>query len=219
MKSQKPKNLKKLRRYTDLSEAIYILSKNKLSLHKPSLWDDKNDSFFIKQYKSKCKFKSVLVLCFSGAKETYHHWKIYASGPAGICIEFKFDSLCDDIDKYKNKAGVLIKKKVTYMRIDKQEESLPIKDKKDLPFTKRKAFKDEKEYRIIYASKENKPHLDIDLSPTTISRIILSPWLPKSRVENMKENLKDIGRHFKLEIKRSSLLNNEQWKKIAVDTT
>src|SRR6185437_17104819 len=78
-----------LRRYTQLPALLYMLSEKKLTLLDPNSWDDKNDSYFLEQYKLKRKLKTVLALCFSMAQETYHHWSVFADGSAGVCIQFK----------------------------------------------------------------------------------------------------------------------------------
>jgi hypothetical protein len=75
-----------LRRYTDLTALIYLLHKRKITLLDPSSWDDKNDSYYLTQYKEKCKLKSVLALCLMQSDERYHHWSIFASGSGGVCI-------------------------------------------------------------------------------------------------------------------------------------
>lgn len=73
-----PKDL--LCRYTQLPALFYMLSAKKLTLLDPNPWDDKNDSYFLEQYKSKRDLKTVLPLCFSMAPETYHHWSVFAEG-------------------------------------------------------------------------------------------------------------------------------------------
>lgn len=77
-----------MRRYTELPSLIYMLAYRKITLLDPSSWDDKNDSYFFSLYRDKVKLKSVLALCFTQARDTYHHWRVFAPGSAdvpGIC--------------------------------------------------------------------------------------------------------------------------------------
>ncbi len=74
-----------LRRYTDLPALIYLLNERKITLLDPKSWDDQNDAYFLALYKEKKNLRSVLALCFSQAPETYHHWRVFASGSSGAC--------------------------------------------------------------------------------------------------------------------------------------
>ena len=59
-----------LRRYTDLTTTIDLLSRKRLVLLDPAFWDDRNDSYFIGKYKEQIGAKSVLALCMSTIGET-----------------------------------------------------------------------------------------------------------------------------------------------------
>jgi hypothetical protein len=48
-----------------------------------------NDSYFLRLYREQQRLKSVLALCFTEATETYHHWRVFAPGPSGVCVAFK----------------------------------------------------------------------------------------------------------------------------------
>jgi hypothetical protein len=39
--------------------------------------------------------RSVLVLCFAEACETYHHWKAFSHGEEGVCVEFDKETFCE----------------------------------------------------------------------------------------------------------------------------
>src|SRR6266702_4473708 len=82
-----------LRRYTELPSLIHILKYQQLTLLNPSSWDDKNDSYFLSLYREKCALKSVLALCFTVANETYHHWRVFAPGSAGVCIQLDMNEI------------------------------------------------------------------------------------------------------------------------------
>jgi hypothetical protein len=201
-----------LRRYTQLPSLIYMLREKKLTLLNPSSWDDKNDSYFLEQYKSKRKLKTVLALCFSTARETYHHWNIFAGGSAGVCIQFKRDGLLEAIKGWEG----VHHKEVSYLRID-ENRRLKVKE---LPFTKRFPFQDESELRIIYESKAQKKSThDVEIPLSSISRINLSPWLPELLKEHVKKTLCTIKDCSELNIARSTLISNERWKRMGEEAT
>jgi hypothetical protein len=198
-----------LRRYTQLPSLFHLLSERKLTLLDPNSWDDKNDSYFLSQYKVKRQAKTVLALCFSSAPETYHHWSVFGEGSAGICIQFKRAELLAAIDRQPG----IRHRDVKYLRLTAIHE--PTISIKQLPFTKRYPFGDEKEWRIVYESKvvsEGYHNLSIPLS--TITRITLSPWLPEALKEHVKERIRSISGCSKLEITRSTLISNERWKRM-----
>ena len=203
-----------LRRYTQLPSLIYILSEKKLTLLDPGSWDDKNDSHFLEQYKSKRGLKTVLALCFSMAPETYHHWSVFAEGSAGVCIQFKRDNLLAAIEGHNGARY----SEVNYLLLRTAKgKKLKIKD---LPFTKRYPFGDEQELRIIYESKkERKSSHNIPIPLSSISRISLSPWLPEAIKEHVKNTLWAIKGCSDLEISRSTLISNETWKKMGEQAT
>src|SRR4051794_14517688 len=92
-----------LRRYTDLPALLRLLRDKQLTLLDPKTWDDRNDSLFMSLYKEHKKLHSVLALCFSQSPETYHHWRVFSNGPAGVCIVFDRESLLETL---RNVEGV-----------------------------------------------------------------------------------------------------------------
>ena len=200
---------KSLRRYTSLPILLDILNRKSLTLLDPRFWDDKNDSYFLELYKKHLKLKSVLALCFAEAAESYHHWKIYSGSPSGVCIEFEKDILLNCIDGVKGFRA----DKVKYKEIDRlKNDDLDIRQ---LPFIKRYAFKDELEFRLIYESKlENIPSKDVPIYISGISRIIFNPWVPKSVYDSVKAVIEKIDGCNTITIIQTSLIENNQWKKI-----
>ena len=135
-----------LRRYTDLPALIHLLRSKQVTLLSPTTWDDRNDRHYMEVFKQRKKLKALLALCFSEAGETYHHWKVFAPGSSGVCIEFNKAALIAALPK-----ADFTHSKMDYRTIaDLSASNLLVKD---LPFTKRHAFGDEREYRIVYASK------------------------------------------------------------------
>lgn len=198
-----------LRRYTDIPALIYLLDERKITLLDPESWDDSNDSHYLSLYRQKKKLASVLALCFTQASETYHHWRVFANGSSGVCIRFKRAELLRAIKKL---AGVRTGK-VTYLTLkEMRDKALAVRE---LPFLKRYAFEDESEFRIIYESKtDNKGKLDIDIPLFCIDRITLSPWVHPALSPHIKRMLKSIKGCSTMDIARSTLIGNLEWKSL-----
>jgi hypothetical protein len=84
-----------------------------------------------------------------------------------------------------------------------------------LPFTKRYPYNAEKEVRIIYESnqeKYNSFNLPIDIS--SLQRVTLSPWLPLPLRDSLVKTIKQINGCEDLQVYRSTLLENERWKRV-----
>ncbi|MBC7879548.1 MAG: DUF2971 domain-containing protein [Anaerolineales bacterium] len=194
------------RRYTSLFILLDILKEKRLTLLDPQNWDDTNDAFYMELYKTKMGVKSLLALCFAEVRETYHIWKVFAGDANGVCIEFNKDLLLGYFKEMKSDY-------VKYLPLDK------LKKKSDfnydqLPFLKRFAFKDEHEFRFIYEDKDDiisSKSLPIQLD--CIQRIIFNPWIPLTIFESVKAVIQEIDGCENIIIDRTSLVDNEDWKK------
>lgn len=195
-----------LRRYTDIPALVYMLTEKRITLLDPETWDDKNDSHFLSLYREKNRLQSVLALCFTQHAETYHHWKVFASGASGACVSFKREQFLQAIRK---QAGVLMGQ-VKYLKLPETIGRKPAV--RDLPFLKRYPFEQEKEFRVIFGSREKLRTLDIPFPLTCIDKIILSPWLHPAFSEHVKKTLWKIKDCGELRINRSTLISNEDWK-------
>jgi hypothetical protein len=185
-----------------------MLTNGELTLLDPTNWDDKNDSFFLEQYRTKKDLSSVLALCFTTASETYHHWRIFSSGPSGVCIWFTEEGLRDAISAVP---GVKMKK-VEYLTVKQ------IRDKKltvaKLPFVKRYPFMPESEVRMLWESKtDEKLSLQVPFKSSAVARITLSPWIHKSLADPLKSLLKSLPECRRYKIYRSTLVGNSEWKR------
>ena len=78
----------KLNRFTTLPALLDLLRRRKIVLRDPSTWEDKNDVKIILEYKRQKKIPNLFAVCFCVGGETVHHWKTYADGISGCCIEF-----------------------------------------------------------------------------------------------------------------------------------
>jgi hypothetical protein len=136
-----------LRRYTSLASALDILETKTLTLLSPSTWDDEVDRSLMIAYQRRKNLKSILALCFAAKGETYHHWRIFTDGSSGACVTFERERL----EQAAKQEGVLIKA-ITYKTIANNRDK-PVTTE-GLPFTKRAAFKDEGEVRMVFTSSE-----------------------------------------------------------------
>jgi hypothetical protein len=196
-----------LRRYTNIPALIYLLRERKITLLDPASWDDKNDSYFLSLYQQKKDLKSVLALCFTPAFETYHHWRVFAGGSSGACISFDQAKLLKAV---KKQVGVTAKA-VRYLTLA-NIRNMKVKTAA-LPFLKRSAYEDEREFRIIHESSTNQYNsLDVTIPLACIERITLSPWIPAALSDHVKSTIKEIDGCGSMKVYRSTLISNENWK-------
>ena len=199
-----------LRRYTDLTATIDLLTRKCLTLLDPASWDDRNDSYFLQYYKEHSANRMVLALCLSTIGETYHHWRVFCGHPSGVCVEFRRKELLAVI---KGMQGVR-HGAVDYLTLGKMAETAP--DLKKLPFIKRHAFRHELEYRLIYeAADRSEPTHSLPIPMSVIAGITLSPWMPPPLLESTRDALHAIPGCEKLKITRSELISNQQWQRNA----
>lgn len=197
-----------LNRYTSLPVALDVLSQKHITLLTPDLWEDRNDAYYLERYREEMGFSCVLAICFSLCGETFHHWHVFSHGSSGVCIEFDPARLLKSV---ANQEGFRTDE-VSYRTIGTVRRSKP--DPAAWPFLKRKPYKHEGEFRILYESNtETAPakHVDIDLA--AVRQVTLSPWLPESVADSVKDIITKIDGCDRLRINRSSLIENEDWKK------
>ena len=196
-----------LRRYTELPFLIHMLKTKKITLLNPNSWDDRNDAFLLEEYRRRKKLKTLLALCFSEASETYHHWRVFSGSSGGVCIVFFKTKIITWIKDYDGLRYDSIK----YCKIKELKKKTPKLE--ELPFLKRHPFRDEKEFRLLYEDNQNTLTVkNFELDFNTIRRIVLSPWLPKSALDSVKSVIKNIDNCGTLEVGRTTLVDNEQWK-------
>jgi hypothetical protein len=199
------------RRYTNLAAAIHLLQKRKITLLDPTTWDDRNDAYFMSEYKRRANLASVLALCFAEKNETYHHWRVFSHGSDGVCIEFDKEGLLGAF----NHDGSVRHGVMKYILL-KQANRMADFDIEQLPFLKRWPYGDEAEYRAVYVDRNfPKPFHDVPISLGHIKSITLSPWLPAPLAESVKGTLKAIYGCSRIRIHQSTLIENPDWKKLA----
>ena len=144
------------------------------------------------------------------AHDTYHHWKVFSSGSSGMCIVFKKERFMEWVKANPQlHAGPVAYKTLTEMRSGSPSME-------ELPFLKRQAFADEKEFRVFaLPSSANNGPLRVPIPLSTIDRIVINPWLPKSVAEHVKATIKGLDGCKSLKVFRSTLVDNEAWKRFA----
>ena len=203
-----------LRRYTNLAATIHLLRKKKITLLDPATWVDKVDVDYMRQC-SKWLGRPMLALCFCQGQQQYHHWRVYANGIDGVCIVFDKDWLLGNLDaKYEG----LLHDHVVYRSYREASKNPP--NVLELPFMKRSAYKDEREYRIVRMFDEDEkpaPVRDYDIDLNCIQRILLSPWIPKELYLSVRTVLMSIDGCGGLKVARSLLVDHEAWKRFGED--
>lgn len=197
-----------LNRYTCLPVALDVLAKKRLTLLPPDLWDDRNDAYYLERYRQARDFSCVLAICFSQCAETFHHWRVFSHGFSGVCIEFDKASLLKSlVDQKGFRTGEVVYRLIKTVRRSNLGPQ-------QWPFLKRKPYKDEREFRIVFESKAETArakHVDIDLA--SIRKVTLSPWLPGPVADSVMDIVKRIDGCDRLSVNRSSLIDNDDWKK------
>jgi hypothetical protein len=173
-------------------------------------WQDKNDLYYLAQYKLKRHFQSVLALCFTQSDERFHYWRVFGDGSSGVCIQFHRDELLNVI---RRQDGIRARQ-VKYRQLARSLTIPPRID--DLPFVKRVGFADEYESRLVYGSLgATFDKLDIDIPLSCIHKVTLSPLMHPDLFDSVREVLVSIDGCENLDVSRSTLISNEQWQRLA----
>ncbi|MCH4896469.1 hypothetical protein E0494_07135 [Marinilabiliaceae bacterium JC040] len=195
--------MKKLNRFTTLPILIDLLERQKLILIEPSNWDDRNDTEILDVYKQKKKVEKLFALCFTYGDETIYHWKTFANDISGCCIEFDGQEL---IKIFNEKDGVS-KRKIQYKTIEDSAAISII----DIPFTKRKQYDIEKEYRVIFEGTKDDFVVEIPFSLDLIKKITFGQSMPESVFKSVKKIIKSTYPDLKCKINRSTIYENRKW--------
>lgn len=211
--------------YLSLEYLISILKNRRLSFCNPDYWDDKNDAYYAKM--ATPQNKVVGVICFTNKRETCTHWKTYASEGIGVKLTFKFDELLESIKKNVEADNILLSHSVCYKaRKDVLEAEISELDKKYWPlFIKKKAYKNEREYRfacIVDAEMKEfgKTVCWKKIPLSCISRITISPYVQKSVARDVIKLIKayieslDAGKEsLNIEVERSTMMLDREWQR------
>jgi len=202
-----------LRRYTSLASLLALLQDRQITLVSPSLWEDRNDAFYMSQYKARKGLKTLLALCFSESDETYHHWRVFTRGADGVCIHFKRDALLAALPIGHS----LVAGPVTYRKISDLPRFKPRLEQ--LPFLKRQPYGDECEFRLVYEDRKDEMEAKgLPVPIKCIARVTLNPWLPRPLAAAVKRAIKATQGCATLKVYQTTLLENETWKKAALES-
>lgn len=199
------KHTRRLNRYTSLPVLLDMLKRKKLVLLDPGAWEDKNDSEIMLEYKKRKNLRALFALCLSYGDETIHHWKTFADGISGCCIEFDSIRLSSHL---KTLEGVRFGP-VTYKKL-KDLHGKPISTNR-IPFTKRWPYRCEEEFRVIWESSIDAPGYEIDFDLTLISKITISQRMPKQIYTTIRNYLRHAFQDPEKRINRSTLYENHNW--------
>jgi hypothetical protein len=194
-----------LNRFTTLPILLDIILRRCITLLEPTNWEDKNDTYYLEKYKTNKNLKTLLACCFTAKREKFHHWKVFANGPSGICIEFNSTKLLNHVKTIEGTSF----KPVSYRYIKYNvNPSLGA-----WPFLKRQVFEDEAEFRIIYENPllEQK-YKRIPFNLECIDRITLSPWMPRPIANSTVKIIRSIEGCENMKIVHSTLLESSDWK-------
>lgn len=209
--SSRPAPVAILRRYTSLASLLALIQDRKLTLVSPTFWEDRNDAFYMGQYKARKDLQTLLALCFSESDETYHHWRVFTHGADGVCIHFRRDDLLAALPI----GDGLACGKIRYRKIADLPRLKPKLD--ELPFLKRQPYGDECEFRLIYEDKNSAAETKgFALPLRTIARVTLNPWLSRPLAAAVKRAIKATPGCSALKVYQTTLLENETWKKAAL---
>lgn len=126
---------------------------------------------------------------------------------SGVCIRFERASLLRAV---KHCTGIR-SRNVKYLKLEEIRD-LRLKTS-DLPFLKRFAFEHEAEFRLIYESVDHAhTQLDVEFSLSCIHRVTLSPWMHPSLASHVRNTIRAIKGCGALEVVRSTLIGNMEWK-------
>lgn len=197
----------KLNRFTHWRELSDLVKTKMLLLRGTTNWEDKNDVEVIKEYE-KQKGKKVFVKCFCATNETIHHWRSYAKGPKGCCIQFDTLKLMKYINDFDDD---ILPSLVHYRYIsDIKTKQPPLKL---YPFTKRKPYRIEHEYRIICLGTLKETVKKIPIQFDCIKKITFSPEISDNMFITKRKLLRKLFKRSPkvLPINKSTVIRNENW--------
>ena len=200
-----------LRRYTDLPALLHLLLSEELTFLDPDRWDDRNDAYYLNRYRESNELETLLAICFTQAAETYHHWRVFCHGSSGVCLYFNHARLVGFLNKnLAIRSGPCIYR--TMSAASRREIKPP-----ELPYLKRAAFKDEREYRILFAQKHygRKTVATVRIPLTCLRKIVVNPWMPQPLFEATAATIYSFSRGAHIEVVQSTLIDNERWKSFA----
>ncbi len=208
-----------IRRYTDLSALIYMLVHNEIPILGYGSWDDVNDRKSMSIWQSTLQYGFAGAICLTEAAETFHHWKVFASGPTGVSIIFDKDRLIEAFSGHGlfGSNGHFLWGNMQYVAMN-DLKNVDASDIHRLPFIKRVGFRDEREFRVVgYTLDRNVSLMHVPLDQSVIKEVTFSPFMHPTLVQSCKIALRSIDGWSKLKMGHSKLTDNQTWQKGLVD--
>lgn len=197
-----------LKRFTSLSVALDMLVSERLTLLSPASWEDRNDIAFLEAYRAKRGVRHVFAMCFTQAPETFHHWGVFARGIEGVRVDIDKRALLMSLQDQ----SCFFWNDVQYKTLD-QLDALAAISVYDLPFLKRYAFRDEREFRLICESEDpSAQRQDIPIDRAWIKCISASPWMPENLFQSIKSAIRALPGCGRIRFQRTTLRENDRWK-------
>jgi hypothetical protein len=182
-----------------------MLERKRLVLLDPASWDDKNDSAIMAEYQKRRKAEKLFALCCAHGDETIHHWRTFADGISGCCVEFsalKLTGLLDTVNGIRYGP-------IEYRKIKELKEGAIAVDK--IPFTKRWPYRCEEEFRIIWEGSTGEAFFEIPFDLSLINKITISQRMPRQVYATIRNHLRTAFKDPEKRINRSTLYQNDVW--------
>ena len=192
-------------RFTSIPVLLDMIKRKRLVLMDPELWEDKNDSELMLEYKKRRKVENLYALCFSRDGETIHHWNAYAGTVLGCCIEFDYALLTATFDKIN---GVRYDD-VEYKKINDLNSNSIIT--RNIPFTKRQPYECEKEFRVIWEGRTRQWCYEVKIDLRMLGKITMGPRMPDNVFRTLSKQVKSLLARPDLSIKHSTIYENARW--------
>ncbi len=199
------------RRYMKQEDARDILKNGSLTLRTSDRWTDKNDQEILRCHKEVNRVPELLVACFTKRVERNHQWLAYGYKNHCVQVNFYKERLIESLEKYKLKSN----QKVLYGPIQyrniydlRRSENIP---QSKIAFIKRKAYIDEKEFRVIAYAKEGVTEIKIPIDLKCINYIRLDPRSSQLKVDEIENELKDLANSLKIPVRPSRMNHNPKW--------
>lgn len=197
----------RLLRYTSLPSVLHVLRMRAITLLSPASWDDRNDAHYLDVFAKESGYGSVLALCFTQVGETFHHWQVFADGGRGACIHFRRDRLLDALRRARLP---LRSSTVRYETADTVRRHPPAIA--SLPFLKRSAFADEREFRVVGCFDDARRTHDVPVPLAAIDRVVVGPRVSAPLFDTIRATLRGLDGCERLPVFRTTLLDNALWK-------
>jgi hypothetical protein len=199
------RQIKKINRYTSVPVLLDMLERKRLVLLDPQKWEDRNDSAIMAEYQKRKKVEKLFALCCSYGDETIHHWRTFADGISGCCVEFSYAKLTGLL---KTVPGVRYGS-VRYRRNKELKgAAIPVED---IPFTKRWPYRCEEEFRIIWEGTTTEKCFEIEFDLSIINKVTINQRMPETVYNTIRGNLRKAFKEPDKRISQSTLYENQVW--------